>query len=432
MGKQISHLAPAPGVIALSEPSSYNFILFDPERFHHGITHFQRLSPGDTLTIDPKVNFQEHVFNSPQDAFRQQFSVSHTGDSLVFKEPLSEHGTVLCVIGDSAEVPQITNHRKAALERVQNIYTDPLEPLSPEKAMASLKAVNNLLGEESSHCRDSLGNPGGLLKLPDHVRPVVVGDLHAQVDNLLTILSENSFLESLDNGSAALIILGDAVHSQEPGKLDEMDSSLFMMDLIFKLKIQYPEQVFYILGNHDSFDTEVMKLGVPQGLLWKKHVTASRGEEYKVELEKFYRQSPLLLISKYCIACHAGPTRGKTSRQMLINAHQSPETVHDLTWSRIKSSSFPTGYTRNDVRQFRKDLDVSSDTVFIVGHNPYSNEKTVWLNAGQIEHHHIVISYRPEWVGLFACIDSTMVPQLYPVSPLTQWLREKNSSTTTH
>jgi len=69
MGKQILHLSPDPGIAASDNESPYDFILFDPERYSNGITHFQRLSPGTTLTIDSKVEYQEHIFSSPRDAF---------------------------------------------------------------------------------------------------------------------------------------------------------------------------------------------------------------------------------------------------------------------------------------------------------------------------------------------------------------------------
>ena len=69
-----------------------------------------------------------------------------------------------------------------------------------------------------------------------------------------------------------------------------------IMDLIFRLKLRFPDNVFFIVGNHDSFLHEIMKRGVPQGLLWEKHVLSSRGEEYKAGLELFYQQSPLLVI----------------------------------------------------------------------------------------------------------------------------------------
>ena len=92
MGKQTLILSPDLGVVASDNEPPCDFILFDPERYLDGIAHFQKLSPGSTLTIDSKVEYQEHVFSSPRDAFRRHFSVTHDGDSLVFKDPISELG----------------------------------------------------------------------------------------------------------------------------------------------------------------------------------------------------------------------------------------------------------------------------------------------------------------------------------------------------
>ena len=429
MGKQTLILSPDLGVVASDNEPPCDFILFDPERYLDGIAHFQKLSPGSTLTIDSKVEYQEHVFSSPRDAFRRHFSVTHDGDSLVFKDPISELGTYISLSGDPQEIPDLVLQRRAALKRVPEIFGGPLEPLSPPEASATLKQVNSLLMNETGHRKDALGNPGGILELQDNVTPIIVGDLHAQLDNLLTILSENAVLDSLEKGTAALIILGDAVHSEEPGRLGDMQSSLLMMDLIFRLKLRFPDNVFYIVGNHDSFMHDIMKQGVPQGLLWEKHVLSSRGEEYKAELELFYQLSPLLALSKDFIACHAGPPRKKVSRQSLVDAHQFPDIVHDLTWSRVRTTGFPAGYTRSDVRQFRKGLEVSRDTPFIVGHHPCSIDGTLWLNVSQINQHHVVISSRPDRVGIFTGIDGKMVPQIYPVEALTTWLNKQAAVT---
>jgi len=357
------------------------------------------------------------------------FSVTHNGDSLVFKDPISELGTYISLSSDPQEIPESVLQRRAALKRVREIFGGPLEPLSPPEASATLKQVNTLLMSEIGHRKDALGNPGGILELPDNVTPILVGDLHAQLDNLLTILSEHAVLDSLEKGSAALIILGDAVHPEAPGRLDDMESSLLIMDLIFRLKLRFPDNVFFIVGNHDSFLHEIMKQGIPQGLLWEKHVLSSRGEEYKADLELFYQQSPLLVLSKDFIACHAGPARKKVSRQSMVDAHQFPDIVHDLTWNRIRTTAFPAGYTRSDVRQFRKGLEVDSDTPFIVGHHPCSIDETLWLNVGQINQHHVVISSRPDRVGVFTGIDGVMVPQIYPVEALTTWLNEQAAVT---
>jgi len=428
MGEQTLYLCPDPGVTEHEEGSPYDFILFDPERYFSGISHYQRLSPGNTLVIDSDIEFQEHVFSFPREAFRRQLSISHSGDALVFKDPISELGTYVSLIDDALETPRINSRRSTALRRILEIFGGPLEPLPADKATETLIQVNELLRHESDRHKDTLGNPGCLLELPEHITPIIVGDLHAQLDNLLTVLSENAFMDSLEKGTAALILLGDAVHSEQPGRLEEMDSSLLIMDLIFMLKIRYPEQVFFIVGNHDGFHQELMKKGIPQGLLWKKHVIASRGEAYKEQLELFYQLSPLLIITPDFIACHAGPTRRKISRQILVDAHQFPDIVHDMTWSRIRTSAFPGGYTPSDVRQFRKGLEVSSEIPFIVGHHPFTQDDTLWLNAGRINQHHIVISARSDRVGIFTRIDDKIVPQIYPTEPLLDWLNRQAAS----
>jgi hypothetical protein len=173
-----------------------------------------------------------------------------------------------------------------------------------------------------------------------------------------------------------------------------------------------------------------MKQGIPQGLLWEKQVLSSRGEAYKTELELFYQLSPLLVLAKDFIACHAGPARRKISRQILVDVHQFPDIVHDMTWNRIRTTAFPAGYTRSDVRQFRKGLEVGSDTPFIVGHHPCSMDETLWLNVGQINQHHVVVSSRSDRVGIFIGVDDKMVPQIYPAESLTTWLNEQAAAAT--
>jgi hypothetical protein len=61
------------------------------------------------------------------------------------------------------------------------------------------------------------------------------------------------------------------------GQLREMQSSMLLMDLIFRLKLRFPRQVFYVRGNHDSFSEDIAKDGIPQGLLWAKELGDQRG-----------------------------------------------------------------------------------------------------------------------------------------------------------
>jgi hypothetical protein len=428
MGKQRLHLYPDLSVDKRAQRTPHDFIAFDPKRYGSGISHCLRLSPGKTLAIDRHAEHQAYAFSSPRDAFRRHFSVHHEGDALVFRDPVSELGTYVSLIDEEQDIFHVPSRRAANLQRVKDIFGGTIQVLPAEVALNTLKKVNRCLRDQT-HCpKDSVGNPGGVLQLPSNLTPILVGDLHAQIDNLLKILSENNFLESMENGQAALILLGDAVHPEQDGELEDMHSSLLMMDLIFKLKLRFPEQVVYIVGNHDSFSHDVMKHGVPQGLLWEKHVTASRGEAYKEELELFYRQSPLVVVAQDFIACHAGPARRKISLETLINVRQFPDMVHDITWNRIRSPRFPAGYARSDVRRFRKGLGVESDIPLIVGHHPFSKEGTLWLNAGHIDHHHIIISARPDCIGLMTRIDGDLIPEFYPTEPLTAWLNEQTPS----
>ena len=370
MGKQHLHIYPDPIVNNITSPP--DFILFDPRRYPSGISQLLRLSPDQKLAITHDSNEQKYVFSHPKEAFRRHLQIFHEGNALIFKDPISELGTYVSLLRDDQDISRLRRHRQQALRRIIDIYNGPIQLLPPDEAMAALKQVNRLLQQDPYRRQDSYGNVGGLVELPAHLTPVVVGDLHAQVNNLLKILSENAFMKSLEQGEAALIFLGDAIHPETPGQLDYMDSSLLIMDLIFKLKCWFPSQVFFLIGNHDSFAPEVMKGGVPQSLLWDKRVTQLRGTEYREEMALFYRQSPVTLLSKDFFACHAGPSRHNVSLETLVDIRHHPHILHELTWTRLQRPVYPAGYTRSDVRRFRKSLALEKHFPFIIGHYPLS------------------------------------------------------------
>ena len=195
----------------------------------------------------------------------------------------------------------------------------PSKPLPADEALALIEEVNQLMEQEVMRPRDSRGLPGGLLRLPAELTPIVVADLHAQVDNLLVILSHNGFLHALEKGEACMVIIGDAVHSERDGQLDQMDDSMLIMDLIFRLKLRFPEHFFFIRGNHDSFGEEISKGGVPQGLFWKRALNKARGKEYRKAMQRYYDLLPYVVVSPDFCAAHAAPPRSKVSADMLVD-----------------------------------------------------------------------------------------------------------------
>jgi hypothetical protein len=425
MGRQVLHLYPdLPADEARQQPP-FDYLLFDPERLAAGVAHVLRVRSGEKLDISHRDPPQRHTFTHPRDAFRRHLQVTHEGDALVFRDYVAELGTYACVLEDEEGESRLVNRRIRALEKVAAIFGGPVELLPAEEALALVAEVNESMRQEPYRREDAEGNLGGLLELPPHITPVLVGDLHARLDNLLKILSENAYLESVERGDAALIFLGDAVHPEDDGELESMDSSMLLMDLILKLKRRFPSRVFFIIGNHDSFSPDVMKGGVPQSLLWGKRLQSVRGGAYQEAMDLFYRRSPLVVVSDGFIACHAAPPRCTVTLETLVNIRQSPNIVHDLTWDRIRSPRYPAGYTRRDVRRFRSSLGLAEGTAFIVGHYPRSADETVWLNVDKIEDHHILYSAMRDKLAVFTRFDGEMVAQIYPSEPLLEWLNRR-------
>ena len=129
--------------------------------------------------------------------------------------------------------------------------------------------------------RASDGRPGSLIEFPKSEKRefIIIGDLHANVRNLNAILEDSGNLEKVRLDKAVLLFLGDAVHNDKPGFTYAMDSSIEIMDIIVGLIDQIPNNVVYLLGNHDSFAPELSKLGIQQGLIYHAALLQARGKQ---------------------------------------------------------------------------------------------------------------------------------------------------------
>ena len=302
-----------------------------------------------------------------------------------------------------------------SFDRICEIYGGPIEILPRDLAGERLGAVNRRLSYDPCQTLNCDGEPGGIITLPKHLAPTLIGDLHARVDNLLTVLCENHLIYRLEEGTAALVFLGDAVHEEEGEHLADMDSSALIMDLIFTLMLRFPTQVFYLTGNHDSYSPEIVKEGVPQGPIWSQFLASARGQSYEEEMARFYRLSPILALSEDFVACHAGPPLEKVSLQKIIDVNQHPRIRNDLTWNRVRSAVNPMGYRCADVKRFRRSLQIDPQLPFIVGHSPLSGRETIWENLSGIPDHHLVYSAHTDKVGVIAKIAGKMASRVYAV-----------------
>lgn len=396
-----------------------HFIIFNPKIYYKEITGYLRLNSGDKLVIGRNEDQQKNFFNLKQDIAQRQLSITNDQGSLVFKNLDDRHSSCISPLIKSKELNRINKWRFAKLKRLYAIFGGPISALAPDDALELIREINTTLEDEAYRPKDNSGNPGGIIALPTDTIPFLVGDLHTKADNLLLILSQNCFLEALKKGRASLIILGDAVHSEEEGELEEMQSSMLIMDLIFKLKLRFPKQVFYLRGNHDSFSEELGKRGVPQGLLWEKALIKTRGKRYRDEMQRFYSLLPYIAYSDHFIACHAAPPTSKVSFSDLVNIQSKPSLINELINNRLRKPNKPSGYFKREIKNFRKCMGVSPDTPVIVGHTPMTNDETIWECVGGIENHHVIYGSDKNWMGVITQIGDRMYSLRYPTEPLT-------------
>jgi len=397
---------------------SQHWILAEGDRYFNEVAGFIRLEPGQKLMLGRDNEACQQLFAFSQRVKRRQLEIENDAGFIVLRKLDGDSDTFAHFIDDPQEVARPLSRRLDNIKQLRRIFGGPISLDPPEQANVAIQRVNEILRGDSFRPRDSSNRPGGLIELPDRLLPIIVGDLHARVDNLLKILSEGGFLSALCRGQACLVFLGDALHPEDDCDLQRMDTSLLILDLIFRLKITFPNNVFYLRGNHDSFDEQVSKAGVPQGILFQNHARRVRGRPYEAALAEFFELLPYVVRSRNFVACHAGPPRGERTLQDFIDIRMHPELAHELIWNRVRRPNRESGYTEKDVRAFKRALGVEADVPLIVGHTPLSADGTLWLDAAGIPSHHILYSAHSDKLAVFIRVNERMVPLVYPTEPL--------------
>ncbi len=395
-----------------------DYLLFEPERYFSEISGFLRLSEGDSLILGREDRRQSQLLSYPELVDRRHLRIKLTGKDMMLRNKSRGQEACLAPMTAKDQIERLVHWRQGKLAQVAEILGGGVTVPAKSEALDLIARVIELMGQEPYRIADSRGAPGGLLALPDRPAPIFVGDLHARIDNLLVILTQNGFLEALKEGSALLILLGDAAHPDEPGQEEQMDSSMLMMDLIFRLKLRFPDRVFYLRGNHDSFAEDITKAGVPQGVLWERALHDARGPKYKKAMAELYGLLPYVALSHHYVACHAGPPTSKVTRSSLVEIHQHPKLQHQLTHARLRRPHSADGYSQGDVARFRRRLGLETGAPLLVGHTPLGSDGTLWLDAGGISNHHVLFGAHPKWAGVVTRVGKSLLPLRYPTEPL--------------
>lgn len=419
LGKQQLHFHPEIPLGVKKKHSKKNWLIYSPLPCSvKNIVGFARLKIGESVIIGRDNKEFSDLFDFDKSVASRHLRVINRNGDLILTPLAPGKNLSIVRIEHQDNRERVEAHRYEALMKIREIYGGPITLLPANQALSLIQQANSIIANDVYTLKDNTGQAGGLIKLPDHITPIIVGDLHAQVNNLLKILTENWLLDCLHANTACLIFLGDAIHSEISNEMEDMESSILMMDLIFKLKTFFPYNIFYLRGNHDTFDVELSKNGVSQGILMQKALTELRGKKYAEEMLTFYNRLPYVITNKYFVACHAAPPRKEVTIDQLSNIHESPDLIKEITTNRIQRPHYLNGYNKGDIKRFRKSLNLPKKTPFIVGHTPIDPFGSLWKNAGNIKGHHILYSGHQEKPQALLCDGSKLISLEFPPEPL--------------
>lgn len=410
---------PATGTVS---DGTREWIVHSGRAFYEDVPRFIRIRPGESVVLGRSDELQQNIFQFDKSVANRHVQISNRKGWLTIQPLEPERETCISALS-SADAVWAARSRN--LMRLPDLLGHPLSQFDDEEALDVIRSVNAVLAGEACRDLDDDGAPGGIIALPDDVTVVLMGDVHARADNLLTVICEGGLLSALERGKACLVLLGDLIHSQETNELEDMESSVFILDLFCMLKLRFPENVFLLHGNHESFSPDVGKGGVPQGVLLRKHLKKRRGKDYVSEIEILFDSLAFVVQGNDFAACHGAPVRSRVTRNTLVNIRRYPGIQYEIIWNRLRQGNRPAGYGKGSVKRFRQTLDLSKQAPLIVSHTPQSAEESLWLNIGDIAGHHIVYSANTSRAAAMVMRDRQMTPVEFIPEPALAFVNDR-------
>lgn len=236
--------------------------------------------------------------------------------------------------------------------------SDSLKSFAPDEIIKIFRKTAEILKKEAPLIRLSLSE--GEAKF--------IGDTHGDFSTTKYIVRE--FLE--DTESQYLIFLGDYI-DREP----EPEGSFLNLLYLCLLKINFPEKVFLLKGNHEAnYAVECFPYEFDQELV---DIFGSYGFKIHEEAVNVFREMSLMIQTQNgVIAAHGGfPLRGQK-----INDKSKKDLIIDILWSDPAISPTFRGYgipkfTEEDLLNFLNSVNASC---FIRGHDYNVGGKIIYSN----------------------------------------------------
>jgi protein phosphatase len=167
-----------------------------------------------------------------------------------------------------------------------------------------------------------------LVKLVPSGEALVIGDLHGDLDSLISILQNSGYTGKLTtNNDATVIFLGDY------GDRGERSAEVYYTTL--RLKLAYPEQVILLRGNHEGPD-DLVASPHDMPMQFQARFKENWTTVYSKVRELFAYLYNAVLVNERYLLVHGGLSPEITTAQDLANAHLThpeKELLEDLLWS---------------------------------------------------------------------------------------------------
>lgn len=230
---------------------------------------------------------------------------------------------------------------------------------------------------------------GCLIELPRDGELMVTGDVHGHLENFERIVE----IAALDAHPDRHLILQEFVHSLAltPGG---RDLSCVVLERQAELKLQYPDRVHVLLGNHELSEFQgrkVYKDGRMLNSLFRRGVVSQYGDDAPAVIQayrRYFRNLPLAALTRTKILlCHSTPERRYVHRYDAGFFRRPPNLydvvqktlVEELVWGRDFDADVADAFA-----------DRVGCELMIVGHTPCDDGYLV------PSHRHVVIDCKDE------------------------------------
>jgi diadenosine tetraphosphatase ApaH/serine/threonine PP2A family protein phosphatase len=167
-----------------------------------------------------------------------------------------------------------------------------------------------------------------LVKLEPLGEALVIGDLHGDLDSLVSILKSSGFTQKMTKRKdAILIFLGDY------GDRGAYSAEVYYT--VLNLKLAFPEQIVLLRGNHEGPD-DLMASPHDLPMQFQIRFKEKWRTAYSKIRELFAYLYNAVLVEERCLVVHGGLSPNINGIQDLAHAnmtHPEQEFLEDLLWS---------------------------------------------------------------------------------------------------